>query len=112
MCSAVRLFCFLIGMVFQQNSSLLLLVNLLFVLTICKGVRFARTLTGGGALCPWRTAKNHTSLWNRRFTTSGDSGVGGPDPTRRGKAADEPLRGRKRLFREADRFGCRRDRGL
>ena len=42
MCSAVRLFCFLIGMVFQQNSSLLLLVNLLFVLTICKGVRFAR----------------------------------------------------------------------
>ena len=32
--SAVRLFCFLIGMVFQQIPSFLLLVNLLFVLLL------------------------------------------------------------------------------
>ena len=35
--SAVRLFCFLIGMVFPQIPPLLLLVNLLFVLLLVRG---------------------------------------------------------------------------
>ena len=73
--SAVRLFCFLIGMDFQQIPPLLLLVNLLFVLLLVRGcaldeleggggVRFGR-IRGriGGALWTWKPSKNHTILW-------------------------------------------------
>ena len=72
--SAVRLFCFLTGMVFQQIPPLLLLVNLLFVLLlvwVCAlveksggGMRFGREIGENGyALWSWKTLWNHTSLW-------------------------------------------------
>ena len=102
--SAVRLFCFLIGMVFQQIPALLLHEFLLLVLITCMGFHFQRRIEGEGfhfqrkiepvgfPLSAWKTPSNHTPLWNKRFTDSDDSGVGGyprvqPD-------AKRPLTGR------------------
>ena len=75
--SAVRLFCFLIGMVFQQIPPLLLLVSYyLFLLLVCV-TRICGN-EGGGCypymrksaenvlpVYAWKTQPNHTSLWKK-----------------------------------------------
>ena len=76
--SAVRLFCFLIGMVFQQIPPLLLHEFLLLVLITCMGSHFQR-----GKL--YRITQG---CGNKRFTASDDSGVGGvleSNQTRKGR---------------------------
>ena len=84
--SAVRLFCFLIGMVFQQIPPLLLLVNLLFVLLLVRGCALDELERGGGcaldeleAVLGVRFGRGNLpgitqACGNKRFTDSSDSG--------------------------------------